>query len=64
MSEETLKFGDIVVNQKEFHVSKQAIALNLVNISKIVVSDKFKHSDDGFKYFMMLFYAIYMMIMQ
>ena len=24
MSEQTLKFGDIVVNKKEFHASKQA----------------------------------------
>ena len=50
MSEQTLKFGDIVVNKKEFHASKQAIALNLVDTNKIVVSDKFKHSDDGSKY--------------
>ena len=27
------------------------IALNLVDINKIVISDKFKHSDKGFKYF-------------
>ena len=47
MSEQTLKFGDIVVNKREF----QAIALNLVNTSKIVVSEKLKLSDDGFKYF-------------
>ena len=51
MSEQALKFGDIVVNKKEFHASKQAIALNLVNTNKIAVSDKFKHSDDGFKHF-------------
>ena len=51
MSEQALKFGDIVVNNKEFHVSKQEIALNLVNTSKIVVSDKFKDRDDGFRYF-------------
>ena len=51
MSEQTLKFGDIVFNKKEFHASKQAIALNLVNTNKIVVFDKFKHSDDGFKCF-------------
>ena len=51
MSEQTLKFGDIVVNKREFHASKQAIAFNLVKTNKIVVSDKFKHSDDGFKYF-------------
>ena len=36
---------------KEFHASKQVIALNSVNTNKIVVSDKFKHSDDGSKYF-------------
>ena len=51
MSEQTLKFGDIVVNKKEFHASKQAIALNSVKAAKILVSYKFKHSDDGFKYF-------------
>ena len=28
MSEQTLKFGDIMVNKREFHTSKQAIALN------------------------------------
>ena len=51
MSEKTLKFGDIVVYKKEFYPSKQAIALNLEKTGKIVVSYKFKHSDDGFKYF-------------
>ena len=40
MSEQTLKFNDVVVDQKEFHASKQAIALNVVGIDKIVVSDK------------------------
>ena len=52
MSEQTLKFGDIVVNKREFHASKQAIALKLVNTIKMIVSVKFKHSDDGFKYFL------------
>ena len=51
MSEKTLKFDNIRVNKKEFHKSKQTINLDLVNIDQIVVSDKFKHSDDGFKYF-------------
>ena len=36
---------------KIIQASKQAIALNLVNTNKIVVSDQFKHSDYGFKYF-------------
>ena len=51
MSEQILKFGDIVVNKKEFHASKQVIALNSVKTGKILVSYKFKHRDDGFKYF-------------
>ena len=51
MSEQILKFGDIVVNKKEFHASKQAIALNSVKAGKILLSYKFKRSDDGFKYF-------------
>ena len=51
MSEQTLKFDDIVDNKKEFHASKQAIDLNLVNTNKMVSSDKFKHSDDSSKYF-------------
>ena len=41
MSEQTLKFGDIVVNKKEFHASKQAIASNSVKTGKIIVSYKF-----------------------
>ena len=50
MSEKTLKFGNFIVNEneKEFHTSKKSVALNLADI---VVSDKFKHSDKGFKYF-------------
>ena len=51
MSEKTLKFDNIRVNKKEFHKSKQPINLDLVNVDQIVVSEKFKHSDDGFKYF-------------
>ena len=48
MSEQTLKFGDTVVNKKDFHASKQAIVLNLVDINKIVISDKFNHKDKRF----------------
>ena len=40
-----------MVNKKEFRASKEAIALNLVNTNKIVISDKFKHSDHGSKFF-------------
>ena len=51
MSEKTLKFDNIRVNKREFHKSKQKIDLKSVNVNQIVVSDKFKHSGDGFKYF-------------
>ena len=50
-SENTLKFDNIVVSKIDFHKSKQLINLSLVNVDQIVVPDKFKHSDDGFKYF-------------
>ena len=50
VSGKTLKFDNIEVDQKEFHASKQAIDLNLVDINKIVISDKFEHSDKDFKY--------------
>ena len=49
MSEKTLKCDNIRVNKKEFHKSKHTINLDLINIYQMVVSNKFKHSDDGFK---------------
>ena len=51
MREKTLKFNNIRINKKEFHRSKEAIDLDLVAVDKIVVSDKFKHSDASSKYF-------------
>ena len=51
MSEKAVKFENVRVNKKEFHKSKQPIDLNLVNVDQIVISDKMKHSDDGFNYF-------------
>ena len=51
MSENALKIDNIRVNKKQIYKSKQPVVLGLVNVDLIVVSDKFKHSDDGFKYF-------------
>ena len=51
MSEKTLKFNNIRVNKKEFHKSKQPIDLMSVNVDQIVISEKFKHNNDSFKYF-------------
>ena len=44
LSKKTLKFGDVEVNKKEFHASKEPIALDLVDINQIVISDKFKNN--------------------
>ena len=51
MSEKTLKFNNIRLNKKEFHKSKEPIDLMSVNVDQIVVSDKFKHNNEDFKYF-------------
>ena len=51
MSEKTLEFDNIRVNKKEFRKSKQPINLALINVDQIVVPDKFKDSNGGFKYF-------------
>ena len=51
MGEKTLKFNNIKVNKKEFYRAKKSIELDLVDTGKIVVSDRFKHSEEGSKYF-------------
>ena len=51
MNEKTVKFDKIRVNEKEFHMSKQPINLELINVDQTVISDIFKHNDDGFKHF-------------
>ena len=51
MSEQTLKFDENVVNKKDLHASKEAIALNLVDSSEMLLYDKFKVSDGDCKYF-------------
>ena len=50
MTKKTLKFNNIRVNKKQFHMSKTAIDLISVNVNRIVVSDKFNHNEDCFKY--------------
>ena len=42
MSSQKIKFGDKEVDKKEFYLSKQAILLDSVDLSKIVVSNKWK----------------------
>ena len=47
MNEKTLNR----INKKKFHKTKQPINLDQVNVDQIVMSGKFKHNNDGFKYF-------------
>ena len=51
MSSRKIKFGDKEIYKKGFCLSKQAILLNSVDLSKIVVSSKWKISDTKYKYF-------------
>ena len=51
MSQKKLKFNNIIFNKKRFHRSKEPIDLLSVDLDQIFVSHKFKHNDEGFKYF-------------
>ena len=51
MTEQTLKFDNIRVNKKWFQKSKQTIDSMSVSVDQIVVFDKFKHNEEGLKYF-------------
>ena len=50
MTKKTLKFNNIRVNKKIFHMSKEPIDLMSVNVDQIVISDKFKLNNEGSKY--------------
>ena len=51
MSSQKIKFGDKEVDKKKFYSSKEAILLDSVDLSKIVVSSKWKLNDTTYKYF-------------
>ena len=51
MSSQKIKFGDKEVDKKEFYLSKQPILLNSVDLSKIIVSNKWKISDTKYRCF-------------
>ena len=50
MSSQKIKFGDKEIDKKEFYSSKEAILLDSVDSSKIVVSNKWKINDITYKY--------------
>ena len=51
MSSQKIKFGDKEVYKKEFYSSKEVIFLDSVDLSKIIVSIKWKISCTKYKYF-------------
>ena len=51
MSFQKIKFGDKEVDKKKFYSSKEAILLDSVDLSKIVVSSRWKLNDETYKYF-------------
>ena len=51
MSSQKIKSGNKEVDKKEFYSSKKAILLDSVDLSKIVVSSRWKLNDTTYKYF-------------
>ena len=51
MSSQKIKFGDKEVDKKKFYSSKEAILLDSVDLSQIVVSSRWKLNDTTYKYF-------------
>ena len=51
MSSQKIKYGDKEVDKKTFYSSKEAILLDSVDLSKIVVSSRRKLNDTTYKYF-------------
>ena len=51
MSSQKIKYGDKEVDKETFYSSKEAILLDFVDLSKIVVSSKWKVNDTTYKYF-------------
>ena len=51
MSSQKIKFGDKEVDKKKFYLSKEAILLDSVDLSKIVVSSRCKLNDTTYTYF-------------
>ena len=51
MSSQKIKFGDKEVDKKTFYSYKEALLLDSVDLSKIVVSSRWKLNDTTYKYF-------------
>ena len=49
--EKIIKFGDIEIQKQKFHQNIEPISLKIIDIDKIVVSNKFSSGKKAFKYF-------------
>ena len=49
MSPQKIKFGDKEVDKKQFYSSKEAILLDSIDLSKIVVSSRWKLNGETYK---------------
>ena len=46
MSGKTLNFDDVKINKKNFNTFKQPVVLSLVDINRIIISDRFKYGNE------------------
>ena len=51
MAKRITKFGDIEIKKQKFHQYKRPISIKIIDINKIVVSNKVSFGRKGFKYF-------------
>ena len=51
MNSQKIKFGNKEVDKKTFYSSKEAILLDSIDLSKIVVSSRWKLNDTTYEYF-------------
>ena len=51
MGSQKIKFGDKEVDKKKFYLTKETILLDSIDLSKIVLSSRWKLNDTTYKYF-------------
>ena len=51
ISSQKIKFGDKEIDKKEFYSYKEAVLSDSVDLSKIVVSSRWKINDTTYEYF-------------
>ena len=57
MERAVIKFGDIKIKKQKIHQYKRPISIKIIDINKMVVSNKVSFDKKGFKYFISCKYA-------